>query len=191
MSIYSRGVLSFRTIGRRMNQLKKKHRGLKKLQAKLSTSAKPPLLLALVILLMFTVAACNSQDTQVKSTDAPTTATTDRQMAVKIISVTSPVNPGSTVTLFAQTKPGALCEVNAGYKLIAGEAKTLYPKQAETSGLVSWTWTVDSSATPGKYAATISAKALDGRTDTVTAQTLVEISAPSTQGATTGTTCKK
>jgi len=181
--------------------LKKKHRGLKKLQAKLSTSAKPPLLLALVILLMFTVAACNSQDTQVKSTDAPTTATTDRQMAVKIISVTSPVNPGSTVTLFAQTKPGALCEVNAGYKLSAGEAKTLYPKQAETSGLVSWTWTVDSSATPtwtvdssatpGKYAATISAKALDGRTDTVTAQTLVEISAPSTQGATTGTTCKK
>lgn len=187
--------------------MKTKDRGIKKLLAKLNESAKLPFLFALVIALMFTVAACNSQDAKVsgdsqsvaggssdpapQSTDAPTTATTDERMAVKIISVTTPVSPGSTVTLFAQTKPGAMCEVNTGYKVSANEAKTLYPKQAETSGLISWTWTVDSSATPGKYAVTISAKAIDGRTDTVTAQALMEISAPSTKGATTGTTCKK
>ncbi len=187
--------------------MKTNNRGIKKLLAKLNENVKLPFLFMLVIVLIFTVTACDSQDEQVSGdtqsvaggssdpapqpTDVPTTATTDPQIAVKIISVTSPVSPGSTITLFAQTEPGAICEVDTGYKLSANEAKTLYPKQAEASGLISWTWTVDSSATPGKYAVTISAKAIDGRTDTVTAQAPMEISAPSAQGATTGTTCKK
>lgn len=180
---------------------------LKRIVTKFLAGAKLPLLLALFGILMFTATACDSQDKQVsddpkvaaadtadpvsQTTAAPTTTTTNQRTSVKIISVTSPVNIGSTVTLFAQSKPGATCEVKLGYKTGVGEARALYPKQVQPSGLVSWTWTVDSSATPGKYAVTLSAKALDGLTDTVTAQALIELKAAPARGATTGTTCKK
>ena len=131
-----------------------------------------------IIILVFIATACDSQEAQVSrdvgketsaSKDVKTEQTAEKPMFVDIVSTTSPISPGGDpVTLFAKTRPGAVCEIKVGYKGGPNEAKALFSKQAETNGLISWTWTVDTSVALGKYPITITAKSLDGQTATDT-----------------------
>lgn len=91
------------------------------------------------------------------------TQAAQQPLFVDIISVASPVSPGSLITLFAKTKPKAACTIEVSYKGGAEEAKALVAKQAEENGLVSWTWTVDPSATYGNYTITVTAKETKGQ----------------------------
>lgn len=91
------------------------------------------------------------------------TQAAQQPLFVDIISVASPVSPGSLITLFAKTKPKAACTIEVNYKGGAEEAKALVAKQAEENGLVSWTWTVDPSVTYGNYTITVTAKEAEGQ----------------------------
>jgi len=141
-----------------------------------------------VFLLAFTLTGCFSQESEeltgeeteqainndglgagsLRQSAAPISQSAkERPLFVEIISATSPVSPGGMpVTLFAKTKPGAICEIKVGYKAGAGEEKELFPKQAEGNGFVSWTWVVDPSVDFGKYTVTVTAKSFDGQTAT-------------------------
>lgn len=93
----------------------------------------------------------------------PQTQPSQQSLFVDIISFTSPVSPGSLITLFAKTKPKASCTIEVSYQGGPEEAGALVEKQAEENGLVSWTWTVDPSAAYGSYTITVTAKEADGQ----------------------------
>ncbi len=85
------------------------------------------------------------------TTNASPTSPPNVALPLKIISVTSPVKAGSRATLVAETTPGALCSITVYYKSGPSSASGLEAKTAESSGRVSWTWTVGSSTTPGTW----------------------------------------
>ena len=121
------------------------------------------LAIVLTILILLTSQACspttspvNSPETiQPTSTQQPTIpeSSTEQvhELSIEIISVTSPVSPGSNATLVAQTTPGANCDIDVYYKSGASTAQGLYPKVADNSGRVSWTWKVGTRTTPGSW----------------------------------------
>ena len=85
--------------------------------------------------------------------------------SLEIVSVTSPVSSGSNATLVAQTIPGAECDITVYYKSGASTASGLYPKTADSSGRVSWTWKVGTRTTPGSWQIVVEASS-GGRTCT-------------------------
>ncbi|MBK8990122.1 MAG: hypothetical protein IPM39_29345 [Chloroflexi bacterium] len=70
---------------------------------------------------------------------------------ISLISLTSPVSPNSNATLTIQTNPGIVC--NPGIRYASGNsvAEGMGPKTAPEDGLLSWTWTVGPSTTPGTW----------------------------------------
>lgn len=148
---------------------------------------------ALILLLALLLVSCGSNATQNASQlDSPgdvasneaagpaapgqaaTSETTQVPVNVSILTLTSPASPGSSVTLFAKTATGWVCEIKVGYKAGTSETQALVPKQVEENGLVSWTWTIDSAVPYGVYPVTVTAKAPDG-SSSVTAQKNIEI----------------
>lgn len=86
------------------------------------------------------------------STTTPTqTASPNTPLPLRIISVTTPVKPGGKATLIAETTQGATCTITVYYKSGPSSASGLGSKQADSSGRVSWTWTVGTNTTPGTY----------------------------------------
>jgi hypothetical protein len=71
--------------------------------------------------------------------------------SLEIVSVTSPVSPGSRATLRAQTSPGASCNITVYYKSGSSTSQDLNPKNADSSGNVSWTWQVGSRTSSGNW----------------------------------------
>jgi hypothetical protein len=69
---------------------------------------------------------------------------------VSLVSVTSPVSAGSQATLIAAVPTGTSCSIVVTYKSGPSSAAGLYPKRS-SSGRVSWTWTVGSRTTPGRW----------------------------------------
>jgi len=96
---------------------------------------------------------------------APTTASTQGSLDLVITSVTSPVAPGGTATLVAQTMPGAACTITVYYKSGPSQASGLEPKTADSSGGVSWTWKVGSRTSLGTWRVVVTASA-NGQTIT-------------------------
>ena len=92
------------------------------------------------------------------STPTPTT-----ELTLEIVSVTSPVSPGANATLVAKATPGAQCDITVYYKSGPSTAQELYPKTADTSGNVSWTWKVGTRTTPGSWRIVVTAS-LGGKT---------------------------
>ncbi len=82
---------------------------------------------------------------------------TDTDFSIEITSVTSPVCPGESATLEAQTTPGADCDITVYYKSGPSTASGLYPKTADSDGYVSWTWKVGTNTTPGSWRIVVSA----------------------------------
>ena len=81
----------------------------------------------------------------------PPTQSPAGELSLKIVSVTSPVSPGANATLVAQTIPEAECDITVYYKSGPSTASGLYPKTADSSGRVSWTWKVGTRTTPGSW----------------------------------------
>ena len=76
---------------------------------------------------------------------------TPQEIALDIVSVTSPVRAGSNATLVAETNAGANCTIVVYYKSGPSEAAGLAPKPADRDGRVSWTWRVGTRTTPGSW----------------------------------------
>ena len=89
------------------------------------------------------------------STPRPTTPPSTGAITVAITSLTSPVSPGSTASVTAQTAGGAACTIVVEYKSGPSRASGLGSKTASASGTVSWSWTVGTQTTPGSWPVTV------------------------------------
>jgi len=72
-------------------------------------------------------------------------------VSVELVSLTTPVAPFTDATLTAKTVPGAACTIVVLYKSRSSRARGLVPRDANSRGLVSWTWRVRSNTTPGRW----------------------------------------
>ncbi len=72
-------------------------------------------------------------------------------LSLEIVSVTSPVAPGSKATLTAKTLPGAQCTIIVYYLSGPSKASGLNLKNADITGTVSWTWKVGTNTTRGSW----------------------------------------
>ncbi|CAN5555098.1 hypothetical protein BH20CHL6_BH20CHL6_06660 [soil metagenome] len=77
--------------------------------------------------------------------------TPDAGMTVGFTRLTTPIYRGSRATAAVSTKPGASCTITVTYKSGVSRAAGLGRKTASSTGRVSWTWTVGSSTTPGRW----------------------------------------
>lgn len=75
---------------------------------------------------------------------------------LSILSITSPVNKGSTATLTAQAAPGAACTITVYYKSGPSQAQGLEPKTAGADGKISWSWTVGVRTSAGNWRIVVS-----------------------------------
>ncbi len=91
-----------------------------------------------------------------------------QQLQVKLVSLTSPVSPGSDATVVVQTVPNASCSITVIYKSGPSRASGLVPKTSDNKGNVSWTWRVGTRTTAGKWPiiATCSAGGNQGKLET-------------------------
>lgn len=80
-----------------------------------------------------------------------TSARAAEQLAVALVSITSPVNHGNPATIAIKTAPGAACRITVSYKSGPSRAKGLTPKTSNSQGMVTWTWLVGSRTTPGTW----------------------------------------
>lgn len=85
------------------------------------------------------------------------TSSPSTTLSLQIISVTSPVSPGDDATLVAKTVPGAECDITVYLKSGPSTASGLYPKTADSSGRVSWTWKVGTRTTAGSWRIVVTA----------------------------------
>jgi len=108
----------------------------------------------------------NHLDVQTNKTPLPSTvpvattsppAPTTGSPTLRIISVTSPVNPGANATLAAVTSPGVSCSITVYYKSGPSTAAGLEPKTADSNGNVTWTWKVGTNTTPGSWRIVVTA----------------------------------
>jgi len=81
----------------------------------------------------------------------PPTTQSGSEAALQIVSVTSPARRGGTATLTAKASPGAQCSITVRYKSGPSTAAGLVPKSAGPDGMVSWSWNVGPSTTPGTW----------------------------------------
>ena len=79
------------------------------------------------------------------------TASGAMDVAVELVSLTTPVAPFTDATLTAKTVPGAACTIVVLYKSGPSRARGLVPQDANSRGQVSWTWRVGSNTTPGRW----------------------------------------
>ena len=103
----------------------------------------------IIVILLTTVSLILSACTSPTSPSSPTQQSAE--LSLKIVSVTSPVGAGANATLVARTLPNADCDIDVYYKSGASTASGLYPKKADSSGKVSWTWKVGTRTTPGSW----------------------------------------
>jgi hypothetical protein len=85
----------------------------------------------------------------------PPASTPRRHGMVKLVSVTSPVRAGADATLVAAAPTGATCSIVVTYKSGPSLAGGLYSQRVR-SGRVSWTWTVGTRTTPGRWPVDVS-----------------------------------
>lgn len=76
-------------------------------------------------------------------------------VGVSIQSMTTPITPGSNVTVIIKTRPLATCTITAVYNKVASRDSGLVAKTADDFGMVSWTWTVEESVPVGKWPVTV------------------------------------
>jgi len=71
--------------------------------------------------------------------------------SVAIQSLTSPVLPGSNASITIRTNQKSLCNISVIYNEIASKDSGLVDKPSDEYGMVSWSWTVESSVPIGKW----------------------------------------
>jgi len=78
----------------------------------------------------------------------PTLSATAPAGTIAFLQVRSPVTRGSTGEVTLQTKPGATCFLTYSS---GSDSRQLDTKTADGSGIVTWSWTLESGATPGAW----------------------------------------
>lgn len=73
-------------------------------------------------------------------------------------SLTSPVTPGSNVSLNITTKPLSDCVIEVWYDKTKSTDSGLGAKKADEFGLVGWTWTVETSRPLGTWPVNVTCK---------------------------------
>ena len=73
------------------------------------------------------------------------------EVPVELVRLTSPVAPYTDATIGVKTLPGAACTIVVLYKSGPSRARGLVPQDANSRGVVSWTWRVGSNTTPGRW----------------------------------------
>ena len=63
----------------------------------------------------------------------------------------SPVKPGDNSSITITTAQKAACTISVAYSNVVSKDSGLVPKTADGHGSVSWSWTVDKTAVPGKW----------------------------------------
>ena len=97
----------------------------------------------------------SNQASQKASPLNPVAPAANAPEGVALQSLITPVMAGQNTTLQALTNPGSTCTITAVYNNVASHDSGLAPKTADAYGLVSWTWTVDSTAPVGTWPATV------------------------------------
>jgi micrococcal nuclease len=67
------------------------------------------------------------------------------------VSLTSSVARGGTASITVKTAAGAACTIEVDYKSGPSTSSSLTPKTAPSTGLVSWSWKVGTTTTPGTW----------------------------------------
>lgn len=75
--------------------------------------------------------------------------------SASIQSLTSPITPGTNVSVVVKTNPGSWCTIKAVYNKVPSKDSGLYGKASDEYGSVSWTWTVESTVPVGKWPVTV------------------------------------
>ncbi len=70
---------------------------------------------------------------------------------IEILSVTSPVDPDGYATIAVHGKSGIEYDISVIYYSGPSKARGLYPKTADSDGIVSWTWHVGPSTRAGDW----------------------------------------
>jgi hypothetical protein len=83
-------------------------------------------------------------------TASGTPARSSAKGKVKLVSLTSPVRAGSHATLTVAIPTGTSCAIVVTYKSGPSSAAGLYAQRAR-GGRISWTWTVGTRTTPGRW----------------------------------------
>jgi micrococcal nuclease len=65
--------------------------------------------------------------------------------------VRSPVTRGSTGEVTVRTTPGAICSITVTYSSGPSTEQGLTIRTADGSGIVTWSWTVSTQASPGTW----------------------------------------
>lgn len=78
-------------------------------------------------------------------------AAANAPVGASVQSLTSPVIPGSNASITVKTTAGATCAITVVYDKTASKDSGLVSKTANDFGVVSWTWTVESSVPLGKW----------------------------------------
>ncbi|NCU37596.1 hypothetical protein EOL96_00840 [Candidatus Saccharibacteria bacterium] len=75
----------------------------------------------------------------------------NQPVGVSISSLTSPVSPGSNVSITIRTLPLAACSIDVRYNGLKSTDIGLIPKNADEYGVVTWSWKVEEGQSIGKW----------------------------------------
>ena len=65
--------------------------------------------------------------------------------------IASPVKAGDNASITVTTGPDAICKIVVAYNKVLSKDSGLVEKKADENGSVTWSWTVDKAAAPGKW----------------------------------------
>lgn len=77
---------------------------------------------------------------------------------IEILSLTSPVERGSVASITIKTSPNVPCTITVYYKSGPSQAQGLDPKNSDSDGNCSWSWTVGGNTTPGDWKILVTAE---------------------------------
>jgi len=78
------------------------------------------------------------------------------------LTVSGPISRGLTARATVTTLPHAFCSITVTYASVLSTADGLAAKDADGSGFVSWSWTVEASAPPGSWPVEVSCQTVSG-----------------------------
>jgi beta-lactamase superfamily II metal-dependent hydrolase len=86
-------------------------------------------------------------------------------LSLAVVSLTSPVSPGTTARLTIKTMPGAACTITVYYKSGPSQAAGLGSQNADDNGVATWQWRVGAGTTPGIWRIVVTATGDAGSTE--------------------------
>jgi hypothetical protein len=85
----------------------------------------------------------------------PTKPAANARASAAVEMITSPVAPGDNASMTIKTVPTSTCTIKVEYNKIPSTDSGLVAKTADEFGIVSWTWTIDTTVPLGTWPATV------------------------------------